>query len=224
MNTIRLATASFDTKISSAEIPYLRGYMIRLSDNNPLFHNHRSEGFCHTYPLVQYKRINEYAALVGINQGAEALVRTLGKEEEYVLQLGNRTVDMGAVMIRSEKFPITCNDTVYTYSISNWLPLNGENYRTYQQTEGMIERIAILEKILVGNILSFAKGMKIFFEHPVTSRIVELKSSERINFKGVELMSFSVKFQCNVSLPEHIGLGKSASMNHGVINRIYKNE
>lgn len=220
MNTIRLVTAIFDAKISFAEIPYVRGNMIRLSDNDPLFHNHHAESFCYSYPLVQYKRINGHAALVGIERGAEALVRILGKEEEFSFQLGNRAVDMGAVMIRSEKFPVMCNAASYTYSISNWLPLNKENYRTYQQTEGMIERIAMMEKILVGNILSFAKGVGIFFEHPITCRILQLESAGLINYKEVELMSFSGKFRCNVHLPECIGLGKSASVNHGVIRKI----
>lgn len=220
MNTIRLVTAIFDAKISFAEIPYLRGNMIRLSGDDPLFHNHHAEGFCYTYPLVQYKRIDGHAALTGINRGAEALVRVLGGEEEYLFQLGNRSADMGTVMIRSEKFAVTCDNNSYTYSIDSWLPLNGENYRKYRQTEGLIERIAMLEKILIGNILSFAKGVNIFFECPVTCRILELESSGLINYKEVELTSFSAKFQCNVSLPEYIGLGKSASVNHGVVNRI----
>lgn len=222
MNTIRLATATFDAKISIPEIPYLRGNMIRLSGENPLFHNHHAENFSYTYPLVQYKRIDGRAALVGINQGAEALVQLLGKGEAYSFQLGKRTADMGAVSIRTEKFPVVCGDTFYTYSIRDWLPLNGENYRIYQQTEGMIDRIAMLERILVGNILSFAKGLDIFFNKPVTCKILQLESTGLSSYKEVELMSFSAKFQCNVSLPEYIGLGKSVSMNHGVINFLDK--
>lgn len=222
MNTIRLITATFDAKISFAEISYFRGNMIRLSGNDPLFHNHHTEGLCYAYPLIQYKRIDGHAALIGINQGAEALVRILGKEE-YLFQLGNRSADMGAVMIRSEKFPITCDNNSYIYSISNWLPLNGENYRMYLQTEAMIERIAMLEKILLGNILSFAKGVGVFFDSPVTCRILQLESSGLVSYKEVQLMSFSAKFQCNVHLPEYIGLGKSVSVNHGVVSYIKMN-
>lgn len=220
MNTIRLATAIFDAKISIPEISYLRGNMIRLSGENPLFHNHHAENFSYTYPLVQYKRIDGRAALVGINQGAEALVELLGKGAVCSFQLGKRTADMGAATIRSERIPVVCGDTFYTYSIRNWLPLNKDNYRIYQQTEGMIERIAMLEKILVGNILSFAKGMDIFLDNPITCKILQLESTGLVSYKEVELMSFFAKFRCNVSLPEYIGLGKSVSINHGVIRKM----
>lgn len=222
MNTIRLITATFDTKMSIPEIPYLRGNMIRLSGENPLFHNHHAKNFSYTYPLVQYKRIGRHAALVGINQGAEALIQLLEKGEVYSFQLGKRTANIRAVTIRSEKIPVVYGDTFYNYSIKDWLPLNRENYQIYQKTEGMIERIAMLEKILVGNILSFAKGVDIFFDKPVTCKILQLESTGLRSYKEVELMSFSAKFRCNVSLPEYIGLGKSVSMNHGVINFLDK--
>lgn len=69
MNTIRLVTALMETEMSSAEIPYLRGSMIRLSDDDPLFHNHNVDGFNYVYPLVQYRRINRCPAVIGINWG-----------------------------------------------------------------------------------------------------------------------------------------------------------
>lgn len=224
MSTIWVATALFDAKISSAEIPYLRGNMIRLSGDDPLFHNHHGEKFYYTYPLVQYKRINGHAALIGINQGAEALTQLLGKKASYSFQLGNRTADMGATTIRSEEFTVTSGDSAYTYSIDRWLPLNKENYQTFLQTESMVKRIVMLEKILVGNILSFGKGVGIFFEHPVTCQISQLESSGLINYKGVELTGFSVKFRCNTSLPEYIGLGKSVSIGNGVVRNINKKD
>lgn len=221
MNTIQLVTALLETDISSVEIPYLRGNMIRLSGDDPLFHNHRANGFDYVYPLIQYKRINGYAAVVGINQGSDALLRVLGNGEEFSLRLGNRKAEVDAVMFRTEKIPVTCKaDDVYTYSISRWLPLNSENYQAYRQVEALSERIGMLEKILVGNILSFAKGVGIFFECPVKCRILELESTGLVKYKEVELMSFWAKFRCNVKLPELIGLGKSVSMNHGVVNSI----
>lgn len=221
MSTIQLVTALVETEISSAEIPYLRGTMIHLSGDDPLFHNHNADGFNYVYPLVQYRRINGCAAVIGINQGGEALLHLLGNGEDFSLQLGNRRVEVEAVTIRTEKAQVVCErNSTYTYSISQWLPLNRENYQAYQQQEVLIDRIGMLEKILIGNILSFAKGVGIFFECPVECRILELQSTGLAKYKEVELMSFSAKFRCNVRLPEFIGLGKSVSVNHGVINRI----
>ncbi len=220
MNTIRLATVLFDTKIASAEIPYFRGSVIRLSEGNALFHNHCAEGFHYAYPLVQYKRIKGCAALMGINQGAEALAELFGGRPSLSFSLGNRQTVMNVAVIRSEKFAVVCDEASRAYAISRWLPLNGTNYRIYQQTESLAERISMLEKILVGNILSFAKGVGIFFERPVICRIQQLEASGLVDYKGVELMSFSARFSCNVSLPEDIGLGKSASMSNGIVKRL----
>lgn len=220
MNTIRLATVLFDTKIASAEIPYFRGSVIRLSEGNALFHNHCAEGFHYAYPLVQYKRIKGCAALMGINQGAEALAELFGGRPSLSFSLGNRQTVMNTAVVRSEKFAVVCDEVSRAYAISRWLPLNGTNYRIYQQTESLAERISMLEKILVGNILSFAKGVGIFFERPVICRIQQLEASGLVDYKGVELMSFSARFSCNVSLPEDIGLGKSASMSNGIVKRL----
>lgn len=219
MNTIQLVTALMETEMSSVEIPYLRGSMIRLSEDDPLFHNHNVDGFNYVYPLVQYRRINRCPAVIGINRGGDALLRLLENGENFWLQLGNRRVKADAVTIRTEQVPVVCQEgAAYTYSISRWLPLNRDNYQMYQQQEALVDRIGMLEKILIGNILSFAKGVRIFFESPVECRILELVSTGLIQYKEVELMSFSAKFRCNVRLPELVGLGKAVSMNHGVVN------
>ena len=43
------------------------------------------------------------------------------------------------------------------YHIHNWLPLNSDNYKKYQNISILSERINFLEKILIGNILSLQK-------------------------------------------------------------------
>jgi hypothetical protein len=44
-----------------------------------------------------------------------------------------------------------------------------------------------------------------------------LDGGEPYGYKHMELLSFSAKFRTNVSLPSYIGLGKSSSLNNGVI-------
>ena len=78
----------------------------------------------------------------------------------------------------------------------------------------------MLERILIGNILSLAKGIGVFFETPVRCRILQLENEKSFGYKNVELLSFSVKFRTNVSLPAYVGLGKSVSINNGVVTPI----
>lgn len=220
MNSARLVTALFKNKISPEEIPFFRGSIIQKSGNDPLFHNHNSEGYNYKYPLVQYKRINGQAAVIGINQGADAIERLFGDGILFTCQLGNRKTQMDLSSIRSEKVWVKCDESLYTYSVYGWLPLNSENYREYQRTEGLADRVKMLERILVANILSFAKGIGIYFDKPVICRLLQLIPSDFKKYKQVELMSFKASFQCNVSLPEYIGIGKSVSVNNGVITQI----
>lgn len=58
----------------------------------------------------------------------------------------------------------------------------------YRQAVSLKERIAMLEKILVGNILSFAKGVRIFFDTQVECEIMQLEQLEHVTYKGVKLI------------------------------------
>lgn len=218
MNPTRITTALFKNQISDEEIPFFRGAMIRLSGDDALFHNHNVDGFNYMYPLVQYKRIKGAAAVVGINQGAEVVERLFATESVFPCQLGNRNVELKLASIRTESLFSCCDESDNTYRIRYWLPLNSKNYKEYQRAEGLIERIAMLEKILIGNVLSFGKGIGIHFEFPVTCHILELENPGLSRYKEVELMSFSAVFQCNVCLPENVGLGKSSSVGYGIVN------
>ena len=220
METIRVVVATFKNKISQEEIPFFRGSIIRLSDNASFFHNHQEEGFRYAYPLVQYKRIDGHAAVLGINEGGEAIEELFKDRVRYECQLGNRQVEMELIGIRSEKISIHCMEQDHIYSIKGWLPLNRENYRSYLSADGLAAQIAMLERILFGNILSFAKGLGVFFEIPVRCRIFQLENEKSFNYKNVGLLSFSAKFRTNVSLPAYIGLGKSVSINNGVVTPI----
>ena len=218
-HTMRISTYVFDATISVAEIPYLRGNMIRLSDGNPLFHNHRDGKFMYTYPLIQNKRIDNHAAVVGIDQGARVLADMFQPEKKYTFQIGRRQVETGIKDIITRNVELSCSPEgeERTYMISNWLPLNSDNYRTYLSTDTLVERINMLERILSGNILSFAKGMGVFFEKPISCRLLNLSAMKMIRSKGIDLMSFNAEFRSNVCLPEYIGLGKSVSKGCGVI-------
>jgi hypothetical protein len=218
-NPVSVTTVLLELAISPKEVQYFRGSIIRLSNGNPLFHNHVGEkGYHYSYPLIQYKRIQGYAALVGVNEGIDALHDFFAERGPFTLQIGNRQARCESIAAQTEHIEMTCADACrYTYTIQQWLPLNQENYTVYQHAEGLVERVSMLEKILVGNILSFAKGLGYFFETPIVCQILDLEQKGTIPYKGVELMNFSARFKCNVPLPEYIGLGKSASVGNGVI-------
>lgn len=206
----------FGNTISEEEIPLLRGFFIRYFQDNVLFHNHLGENFSYSYPLVQYKRIGGRAGLLGLNSGAQIL-KELSVKENIPCVLGNRSLDLVVQSSFTAMHSIGFVESPVCYRLKNWLPLNQDNYSKYQQMYILSDKIRLLEKILTGNVLSFAKGVGLRLELTISCNLVDIESQYKVRYKDVDLTGFDVSFQCNVLLPQYIGLGKGVSMNHGVV-------
>lgn len=217
LSQLRVTYVIFRESISPRELLCFRGAMIQLSGGNMLFHNHEKEGYFYRYPRVQYKLINGRAALIGINEGASALADMFKGREHMVCTLGFREVDFHIDYLGEMLCGIEVGEEFYRYEISNWLPLNKRNFREFNRADGLASQILLLEKILTGNILSMAKGLKIDLRQRIICKIENLETNTASTYKGVGLMSFRATFRCNATLPQWFGLGKSASMNHGTI-------
>ena len=77
-----------------------------------------------------------------------------------------------------------------------------------------------LEKILIANILAFAKGINLFLEQQVKVKIEKILHSKTLSYKGVKLIGLDVRFATNFFLPNYIGLGKSVSHGYGIVKQI----
>jgi hypothetical protein len=73
--------------------------------------------------------------------------------------------------------------------------------------------------MLVGNLLSLAKGLGWHVENPIIANVQHLLRERKITYKNTPLIAFDVTFSTNVFLPDYIGLGKSSAMGYGVVRR-----
>ncbi|MDE6195099.1 MAG: hypothetical protein K2M83_14070 [Muribaculaceae bacterium] len=217
---LRLLRVCFDGRITTSELSMFRGAMIAMSGGNPLFHNHAADGFRYSYPKIQYKLDGGRPSVLGIGEGASALAEMFDGNAGFTCRLGRRLFATEVSSIAEWEEEVSFVPSPVTYLIHDWLPLNVGNFKDYRAAGGMIERLTMLQRILLGNILSFAKGMGIFFHDEVGCSIMDMQSTGTSTFKGVDLMSFSGRFSTNVRLPQWIGLGKASSLNHGTIIRI----
>ena len=217
-NTIRTLTVRFNNDIGRHEIPLFRGSVLAAigSGVDMLFHNHDGDGFRYDYPLIQYKRMGGKAAIVCIGNGTEVIGEFFGTSS-FNVHLGDRPVTLEVDQIKPNKTLVQIRDTMFTYHLRKWLPLNQVNYKKYEALDSIVERYAFLERLLTGNILSFAKSMGILFEQQVECRITSAETPHLISYKGVKMMSFDVEFKSNVSLPDYIGLGKGVSLGFGTV-------
>ena len=226
VKSIRTLTVFYDTEISCKEIPLFRGAVIKSLGNkaNVLYHNHTGkETFRYSYPLIQYKRLNGKAAITCVEEGVDIIGQFLS-EGMKSLMLGDRVVESRILKVVPSRIAVQLWKASFTYELKRWLPLNEKNYHFYQLAENDQERKELLEKVLKGNLLSMLKGLNIFVEEELRVRIVFLDKPYIIYYKGIALMSFNIKFESNLSIPNNVGIGKNASIGYGVIHQEQKDK
>lgn len=219
---IRTLTVFYDTVINDREIPLFRGAVLNsLGDKaNVLYHNHTGEDtFRYSYPLIQYKRLNGKAAIVCIEEGIE-LVGQLLLEFPVSILIGTREQECRVEKIATKEVPFSMQNECISYRLHRWLPLNSKNYSLYQNTESLVERIKILERVLIGNILSFLSGVNIHLEEQLKLHITNITNQRQATYKGVKLMAFDIEFKTNLNLPQYIGIGKNASVGYGTMTKV----
>lgn len=211
----------FDNEIESKALPYFRGAVIAsLEKKDVLFHNHEEDKLRYSYPLIQYKRIHKKAAVMGVGKGIEVISQLL-TAHDFNYQIGNEQVEMRIEAVNAYDNEIVLTENADShYRLRSWLPLNSENYKQYQESESLVERIQILERVLVGNILSFLKGVDIYLEEQLAVHVTDITGQRAVTYKKVKLMAFDIEFKANIQLPQYIGIGKNASIGCGVLTKI----
>ena len=218
---IRTLTVLYNTEISNKEISLFRGAVLKsLGDKaNVLYHNHTGEEtFRYSYPLIQYKRINGKAAITCVEEGADIIGQFLTETSEP-LTLGNREATFEVEKVLPEKVDVCISEMPIVYNLCHWLPLNAKNYSQYKDADSLVEKIHILERVLVGNILSFLKGVDIRLDDKLEIHITDILNQKLITYKKIKLMSFDIAFKANILLPSYIGIGKNASIGNGILIR-----
>ena len=216
-----LTTIRFpDIRLQTRDAHKLRGYFGNLfREHSPLLHNHYADGTTrHRYPLVQYKVLEGVPTLVALDEGAE-LLNTLFLQMKTI-QIAGQTYEVNTKHIRYQPVEVAYADTLHTYQFQTlWMALNQENYRKYSQQDEPAQA-AMLNKILVGNILSFFKQLGVFLE-PQQRLMAKLDVTPRsTQFKNQSMVAFAGTLIVNAVLPDGIGIGKAVSRGFGTIKRM----
>ncbi len=208
-----------DISLHSHYAHKLRGYFGNLfKEKSPLLHNHYESGkLRYSYPLVQYKIIDSVPMLLGINEGAELLIELFLKIKE--LKLEERTFPIYSKNITNKITEIGVSNDLIEYKFKTmWMGLNQNNFSKYINLLPGKEKAEFLNKILIGNILSFCKGLNFRLDEQLYAKV---KVTERISaFKNNKMTVFAGGFVTNATLPNYIGLGKAVSRGFGAVKVI----
>lgn len=223
MKSARTLLVIFENEIAEHEIPALRGAIIhKVGLDKVAFHNHTAEGgFIYRYPSIQYKRIGGKPALFCIDEGVDE-VSDFFDRPSRTLHLSGRELEMRIHRLHLDKVVFQVWDKHFKYRIHRWVGLNPENLKRYNELKRANDQEALLahlSRILTGNILAFAKGIGWDVDRPIELMVQEIERVGTTSIKGQKLLCFNLAFSSNVFLPEHMGLGKSASLGHGVVRK-----
>src|SRR5699024_10852813 len=180
--------------------------------NHPL----NDQQYLFRYPLVQYKSIQKKAGILCLGYGVDEIHKLFNKSSWEILLKG-KTVNLEIDKLNLNSFTLNVWNKTYSYALNKWLALSSKNYQKYKQLDSKIDRIEMLEKILTGNILSFAKGVDWHIEKQIKVRIHNIKKTKNIKYKNTHLLALDIDFSTNVFLPNFIGLGKGASHGMGMV-------
>lgn len=217
MQKIRILTVAFDTQIKPYEVAAFRGAMAeKVGREEVLFHNHTNEGFRYKYPLIQYKAIGGKPTIICIEEGVDHIHKYFEKRD-WSIMIGDRKLDMKIASLNLNQFTMQAWEHKFDYRISNWLALNQDNIKKYNDIDSLAERLTLLEGLLKANILSFAKGIDWHVDRTIEVSVKQLDEPKSITFKSQKLLAFNAQFSTNVFIPKHIGLGKGVSVGFGVV-------
>lgn len=225
MKKIKYLSIQFNNELSIAEMPWFRGAVIAAAGReNGLFHNHDEQGaggYRYAYPLIQYKRVRNRAAIICLEEGVNEIHAFFqGRPRE--LMIGNRPIVPEVEHLHLNEVTLQAWDTMFSYRLSNWLALKPEHYREFQEKTDEADRDRFLTAILRGNILSMAKGLGWFVDREVKVNLLHRSPMRLARYKDTKLSAFDVRFESNVWLPKFVGLGKGGALGFGVCEGVSK--
>ncbi|MDQ7826158.1 MAG: CRISPR-associated endonuclease Cas6 [Candidatus Eremiobacteraeota bacterium] len=198
------------------QVKDLRGAIARLYPDEVLLHQHREDGsLTYTYPFIQYKILKGECLVIGFQNGADVLTRL--DLLSHILTFGNYSYTVIANELNFRYVIFEMCDKLQNYSfITPWLALNEKNFEKYFNSSLSGSRKSLLEKILIGNIISVSKSLGYTVPGQIYadfSRFKEVPTS----LKGIPMTGFIGSFSVNFSIPDLWGLGKSVSRGFGTV-------
>lgn len=226
MTKLRVLKIQFEDPIHFNELRAFRSAIIeKAGRKHILFHNHLEENkYLYKYPKIQYKLSYQKPTILCINEGIEEIHHFFTKPS-WDLMLYNRLYQVKVKKLEVHQFNMqVLENHLFNYHLHHWHALNQQNYHKYKQLVSEEEKLSMLEQILIGNILSFAKGINWIIEKEIKVKITNINHQKKIKVKNVPIVVYDIDFSTNVFLPNFIGLGKNVSLGLGIVKQLKKQQ
>lgn len=220
---IKCLLISFDLPIHPAQLPQWRGAFIEMAGiEKDVFHNHdnssiganKKEAFHYRYPVIQYRMVKGNAAIFAINEGVEVLEQVL-LEKDWAIHWQGRVRALNVETVQTGEHILRMLHKPKAYRLKKWLGLNQKNYDLWQQCDGLIEEVALLERILATNLLMTCNSFGWRLPERLEVRITKIHKEQWVRCHGDRVLAFSLTFKANIALPALLATGRSVSLGFG---------
>ncbi|MDX2070754.1 MAG: CRISPR-associated endonuclease Cas6 [Haliscomenobacter sp.] len=216
--TVQCLSVTFDLALDHRQIAQWRGAFVEMAGREfPLLHNHQENGAAiYQYPLVQYRTHKGKASLFAIGEGMSCLREVLSKRNWELNWQGEKR-QLYIAEMKTHETRLKLQDSPQTYRLRQYLGLNQDTYALWQNADGLIERVQLLEKSVRNHLLSCLWGLGWDSKEQVEIKIQELYQAKIINYHAQALMAFDLSFSTRVNIPVGVGIGKAVSHGFGVV-------
>jgi len=186
--------------------------------DRPVLHNHKGESFNYRSPQVRYMVLNGIPRLISFNEGLYILEEIFSTGCELKVKKDIYSI-LGTDLIERIE-PVGAIEELITYrSISPWIALNQNNFKIFNNLNLIKEKKIFLERILIGNYLSFCKTAEVSVKNRILLAI-QCFMPISIHVVKKQFTGFKIEFVTNILIPELIGLGKMVSKGFGIMRKI----
>jgi hypothetical protein len=206
-----------DINIRKEDLKKIRGYLGNTFREKTLLHNHNENGVVYSYPLIQYKFIDGKFSMIGINDGVDTLMSIISKINVFELDYKSVKVIKKNIEVWEDEVKVGKSFKIYRFK-TPYFALNQKNFKVYKKLDTFEDKKEFLDRIMVGNILSFLKGIGIWCEDKISVDLF-LDNVKLLEFKNQKVVGIRGEFASNIYLPKYIGLGKSTALGNGVVAR-----
>lgn len=235
-----MLTVTFDQQIPVYHVGQFRAAVAsKVGLEHDWFHNHNNDIFendeCgkpsndfllthkkyhYRFPKIQYKiGVGKRPMIVFLEECVEQAHHFFSKPD-WSLNIAGKHYDMRINRLDMREYNIQIYEREFTYRLYKWQALNSHNFAKYQALETDEERREFLERVLVGNLLSFATGLGWQLEERLAVEVTNIIRVKPIRYKRMRVQCFDVEFSTNMFLPQFLGLGKGGAKGFGVLRTI----
>jgi len=200
---------------------YVRAFFVTHCPELNAFHNYEDQTYknIYHYPKILYRSDKGRIIISSLDEAIEPFHRNV--QTIQYLNLIGQIVRIRGVEREIERIPFGLEPGhLFDFRFQTpWIALNQKNYQIYTSLHLLQEKKQLLQKTLIGNILSLSK----LWGYTVPATIeVDIHQFRELNlFRGVKVpfIGFFVDFQTNYLLPDGLGIGKMVSKGYGLCEK-----